>query len=371
MKTDRKRAATTHSKASKKGKSRTDVDTAEMSPPVALNNGSLKICHWSLANGSGMHAVAKTMADAERKLGLNSSLINIETDAIWEQALDADVHVSHTHIPVMYRGKAWMKQITKPFRMVGVFHGTPDHVFEGSVSAGENGAYAPSNSLMIMQHDLKRSHARVTFWERHKAIYDTMIAEGARKTDCIPLGVDREFWAAGESRGKYQGDPSVWSGENCHSIKWPLDLVFMWPWIAQEVDDAFLHLCYVPYDQHRYWFPLAHANGAYYRAHIGAWTYPHEELRRVFKSVDFVTSLVSKGDFNRLCLEAVASGAKVISYKGNPYSHYWIDEGDERNQARQMVDILRGDVEPRTDRLEVPTDTEMAEAMKDIYESIL
>lgn len=337
---------------------------------ASADHSGLKICHWSLANGSGMANVAQSMVDAERKLGLNSIFLNIETDAIWDQALDADVHVSHTHIPVIYRGKAFQKQVTKPFKVCGVFHGTPEHVFEGSVHAGERGAYAPSNSLMIMQHDLKRSHARVTFWPRHKAIYDTMMFEGT-KAYCVPLGVDRAFWGAGVSRGKYQGDPSVWTGENAHEIKWPLDLLTMWPWVSEAVDGAYLHACYVPFDQHRYWFPWVHANGAYYRAHIGPWTYPHEELRNIFRSVDFVTSLVRYGDFNRLSLEAGAAGAKVISYVGNPYADYWMHEGDTREQAKELIAILSGDVEPRKEKEEVPDVSVTGQAMKEIYESIL
>lgn len=336
---------------------------------MEANSTGLKVCHWSLANGSGMCNVALSMVEAEKALGLNSIFLNIETEANWDQALDADVHVSHTHIPDMYRGKAFQKQITKPFRMVAVFHGTPEHVFEGSVHAGERGAYAPSNSFMLMQHNLKRAHARVTLWERHQAIYETMVDQGTR-VHCVPLGLDKAFWAGGASKGKYQGDPSVWTGENAHEIKWPLDLMFMWPWVSKEVDGAILHACYVPFDQHRYWFPLIHSNGAHYRSHVGAWTYPHEELRNVFKSVNFVLNMVRYGDHNRIGMEAQAAGAKTISFAGNVYSDYWIREGDTREQAKELTAILKGDVEPRK-KTPVPDSSEMALAMNKIYGSIL
>lgn len=329
----------------------------------------MKVAHWTLCNGSGMNAVAQSMADAECKLGLDSIVLNIQTDEDWDRALDADVHVSHTHIPVMYRGKAWLKQVTKPFRMVGVFHGTPNHVYMGSVQAGEGGAYGHSNSLMIMMTDLKRSHARVTFWDRHAAIYQTMVQPNT-PIHVVPMGLDLDFWKDGESRGKYQGNPSVWYGENSHEIKWIFPLLVMWPWISDEVDDAVLHGCYIPFDQHRWAFPFATANGAYYRAHLGSWTYPHSELRRVLKSVDFVLGLVEKGDFNRLSLEANASGATTISYKGNPYSDYWVSEGDERETAQELIGILNGNVEPRK-KTPVPSLNEMGEAMVKVYESIL
>lgn len=330
----------------------------------------LKIAHFSLQNGSGMHAVAQTMVESEKALGLDSVLVNIELESEWEHVLDADIHVSHTHIPVIYKGKSYRKQVTKPFKMVAVFHGTPEHVFEGSVRAGENGAYAAPNCLMITQRDLRIADARVTFWDRHKAIYDTMVDKGT-KVHCVPLGVDTKWWSEGVSRGKYQGKPSLWAGENCHTIKWPFDLLTMWPWVAEEVDEAMLHCCYVPSDQHRYWFPWIHANGAYYRAHVGSWTYPHIELRNVFKSVDVFIGMVMKGDANRLSMEANAAGVPTISYVGNEYSDYWLTEGgDQRVQAKELVAILKGDVEKRK-KTPVPDSSEMAAGMIKIYHDVL
>lgn len=81
--------------------------------------------------------------------------------------------------------------------------------------------------------------------------------------------------------------------------------------------------------------------------------------------------LVRYGDHNRLSLEANASGCKTISYKGNVYSSYWIDEGDQREMAKRLIAILKGEVEPRPDKREVADISITAQAMKEIYESIL
>lgn len=326
----------------------------------------MKVVHWSLGNGSGMANVAASCAESERRLGLDASVARCDVeDGAWEAALDADVHVSHTHVPDRIR-----RRFTKPLKLVAVFHGTPEHVYAGAVEAGEHGRYAPSNALMLMQHDLQCAHARVTFWERHAAIYRTMVDWGTT-VHCVPMGVDRAFWAAGASRGKYAGTPSVWTGENQHAIKWVLDLALMWPWIAEAVEGVCLHACYNPFDQHRYLFPLVHRNQAYYTAHFGAWTYPHDELRNIWKSVDFFIGLVRYGDANRLCLEANAAGAPTISYRGNPYSSYWVPEGDQRETAKEVIRILRGEVEPRADRRPVPDMMETAAQFQAIYEGIL
>ena len=316
-------------------------------------------------NGSGMANVARSCVEGEKKLGIDSVLANTFDESLWGNTLDADVHVSHTHIPRLAKAR-----FTKKPKIVGVFHGTPEHVFQGSVEVAENGRYAPSNSFMIMQHDLQRSDARVTFWPRHQAIYQQMVDWGTT-VHCVPLGVERKFWEAGVSRGKYQGKPSVWTGENAHYIKWPLDLFLLWPWVAAELPEVQLHACYLPWDVHRFFFPLAYRTGAYYTAHIGPWTYPHEELRHIFKSIDFFIGLVRYGDFNRIALEANATkGPKTISYAGNPYSDFWLPEGDQRVVAKELLRILRGEVKPRA-KTEVPDLEETSRAMQAIYKSIL
>lgn len=64
------------------------------------------------------------------------------------------------------------------------------------------------------------------------------------------------------------------------------------------------------------------------------------------------------------------SRTRVISYRGNPYSDFWVDEGDQRTMAEQLTAILRKKVEPRK-KTSVPDVGEMAKAMKVVYESIL
>lgn len=325
----------------------------------------MRVAHWSLHNGSGMANVALSMVESEKRLGLDSFLVKCEAPETWDVALDADVHVSHTHFP-----KADIGWKCKPnHKVVWVGHGTPEHVFQGAVQAAEHGAYAPGNSFMLIQYWLQHADARVTFWPRHKAIYDTMVDKGT-VVDLVPLGVDTEFWAAGVSKGKYQGDPSVWTGENAHYIKWPLDLFLLWPWVIKEVPRVQLHACYLGSDVHKFFFPLIHRNGAYFKSHVGAWTYPHSELRNVFKSIDYFIGLVRYGDFNRICMEANAAGVHTISYPGNPYSAHWVSEGDQRETAKDLIAILKGDVEVRPDRLPPPDFMDSARAMNSIYERI-
>jgi hypothetical protein len=318
-----------------------------------------------MLNGSGMHRVGESISTAEKAMGLDSLLVDCtsESDA-WEAAEDADVHVVHTHYPDSFRGRE-----KKPRKLVWVAHGTPDHVFQSSVEAGLGAPYGHADPFMLMQYWLRNADARVTFWPRHQWIYQRLVDRGT-PIHCVPLGVDTAFWAAGVSRGKYSGTPSVFYAENQHYIKWSYDILIAWPEIAEQVKGAVLHNIYVPRDMHRWVFPLVNANGASYSSHISPSTYAHDELRNVFRSVDFQLGLVRYGDFNQLSLQANAAGTTTISYAGNPYADYWIREGDQRGIAKDLSAILSGEV-PKRVKTPVPDITETAQAMVAIYETLV
>lgn len=326
----------------------------------------MRIVHWVAFKGSGMYAVAASISEAERELELDSHLVDIQktTSEEMDQWVDADIHVAHTHFPDEVR-----RRVTRPLKLVFPAHGTPEHVFYSAVESAKTG-YGHGDGWMLYQYWLQNADGIVTFWPRHQAIMQTLVDKGT-KVHLAPLGVNRAFWEKGQSGGAWAGNPSVWTGENCHQIKWPLDLLLMWGWVYREVPGACLHVNYLPSDLHRWFFSLANRNGASYGAHISSFTFPHTELRNIFKSIDYFIGLVKYGDFNRLCLEAAASGGcKIISYVGNPYADYHVHEGDQRVTAQELIEILKGNVEPR-EKASVPDISETALAMQQIYEGIM
>jgi hypothetical protein len=189
------------------------------------------------------------------------------------------------------------------------------------------------------------------------------------KVEVIPLGIDKSFWKPETSRGKFLGNPSVLTAENCHQIKWPLDLFFLWPLVWDEFIEARIHAAYIPYDMHRYFFPLMNRNGCAYASYVTGGAISQSDLKNAMISTDYYCGLVRYGDFNRVSHEANACGAKTISYGGNPYSSFWIHEGDQREMAKEMIEILKGQVEPRQ-KTEVPSVDEQVNAMKGIYDSL-
>lgn len=331
----------------------------------------MKIVHFTAYNGSGMNQVAVSCVESERAAGLDSHLLNIHESSNWDIALDADVHVAHTHWPDFYNGKSFRRMLKKTPKIVTIFHGTPEFVIRDTMNLHRhNPKHGNGDGIMMMLHWLSVADARITFWPRHQAIYQTMVDRGTA-IDLLPLGVDREFWKSGSRSEYFPGNPSVWSGENPHFIKDPLDLALLWPWVYPQLDNASLHLCYLAENLHRHYSPILNRNQAAYGMHWSAFTFRHERLRNIFKSIDFFAGLVRYGDFNRLSLEAAASGVKTISYRGNPYADFWITEGDQRVMALELLTILRGDVEPRAEKSPVPDVAETASEMQRVYERVL
>lgn len=317
-----------------------------------------------------MNRVAESMVAAEKRLGIDSVLCNVFEETNWDHMLDCDVHVPHTWFPELYKGKSMRRQLTKPLKVVFVGHGTPEFIFESSVQEGKSHQHAVGDSIMLYMYWLQNADAIVTFWPRHKWIYDSMLDKG-RTTDLVPLGVDREFWAGGVCHAKFGGSPSLLTSENPHFIKSPFDLITAWPYVYRELDGASLHALYLVTDLHRMFAPWMNRNGAAYGMHWSPQVWNHIGLRDVLKSVDYYIGLVRYGDFNRMSLEANAAGTKSISYRGNPYSDFWLPEGDQRDMAHALTAILKGDVAPRADKQPVPDFLDTAKAMQAIYERLL
>jgi hypothetical protein len=325
----------------------------------------MKVAHWIRNLRSGMNTTGDGLCEAERKLGLDSNIVLVDVPETHERASAADVHVLHSHMTpeafyATQRGKG---------KLVYIPHGTPEHVFTESINDSRNG-YGHSDGWMLAQHWLRTSDAVVTFWPRHEAIWRSM-ADKNKKVYCLPMGIDLDRWQRVAIKQKWLGEPSLFSAENSYQIKWALDLLIMWPWIVADpkLHGAKLHCTYIPTDQHRWFFPLVNQNGASFSSYLSALSMSSDSLRQAFTATDYYIGLVRYGDFNNMSLQAAAIGTKVISYEGNPYSHYWVKEGDQRRIAEDLKAILKGEVEARTPN-PVISIMETASQIKEIYEQL-
>lgn len=324
----------------------------------------MKIVHWVIKNGSGMCNVALGMADAERALGLPSIALSCDDKTEIQAGKDADIHVVHTHLPDCVD--------TDKVKIVWVAHGTPEHCFETSLTRGVASKTPVPDSWMISMHMLKMADVTVTFWPRHHYIWSSL-ADRRSIVECIPMGIDTDTFQPppeGAITAALAGKPSVAMLENSHAIKWPLDFLLAWPEVSKRLPGAKFHIFNQPLDQVRWWNSLMTRNGSIYRSYVSNQQLPTRELLQVFHGVDFLLSPVRYGDFNRLSLEAAAAGCKVISFKGNPYSNYWLPEGDQREQAETIYQILAGNVAELVPEKKPASNMESAQHMKALYERI-
>lgn len=332
----------------------------------------MKVIHWVKPNTSGMHRVAASMARAELTLGVESRCMDPFDPAQtgWAETLDADVHVNHTHLPDQFQGKSFKRQCTKPHLVVFPVHGTPELVFEMSVREAETNGYNAGTGLAQHQRGMQEADAIMAFVPRHRDLYK-LATDKRTIVDLIPMGVDHEFWKNGVSFGHYAGRPAFFNCENAYAFKWAVDFLRVWPWVREELDDAVLHVSNIPVTLQRFVDVLIARTGAIYGTVAGSWSYDQNNLRNIFRQVDFYLSTVRYGDFNRLSMEAGAAGLPVISYPGNDYADYWMQEGDSRFAVRDLIAIGKGEVQPRADKKPVPTEAEMAHATINVYERLL
>ena len=320
----------------------------------------MKVAHWTFFNGSGLTNVATDMAEADTAMGLQAVLCDTNNHETWEAGMDANIHVVHAHLPDKL-------SFDKKTKIIIVEHGSPEHIFEQSLQQGVAPSYAAADSFSLACFFLKRANAVVTFWPRHAAIWETLTG---KPVYCIPMGVKLDFWQRQQGIAPLAGNPPLFTAENAHNCKWPLDLFLLWPHLIERFPDARLHAINIPTDQHRWWWPLAFLNGSRYTSYMTALRFDPLNLRNYLSAAPYYYSPVRYGDHNRICLEAAACGSKVVSFEGNEYAHYWVREGDQRRQLEDLTRILKGEVQER-EPLAVPDIKDTAAAMLQIYHKIL
>lgn len=333
----------------------------------------MKIRHWSLLNQSGMHHLALAVAEGERRLGHDALVLDAADPSLWRNPLHMDADVYAIHSRCALSDLAFIRDVMgREPRIVFYSHGIP----EDTIGLAMNDVLLVERPEVLdhwslTRYWLARADAFVVFNDRQRSLFQTMTSKG-RIVDCVPFGVDTTFWADGPKDAPHlRGTPAVWTSENQLRVKWALDLLLAWPFVAERIPEAHLHAHYIPFQIHRWFVDIANTNGAAYSATITPKYFPHDLLRHLWRGCDFMVATSAYGDPTCLSQQAEAAGLKVISHPGNPYASYWVPFGDQRIMADQMVGIFQGYLPPREDKTPVPTLEQMAHGTTAVYNRIL
>lgn len=328
----------------------------------------MKIRHWVVQDSSGMSHLALAVAEGERRLGHDVDLVDATSQSSCRDPrhVDADVHCVHSQCGLA--DLAYIRDLMgRAPRVVFYSHGIPEDTLTLSVNDVLLKERPGVEDIWgLTRYWLARADAFVVFNARQQALFQSM----GRVVDCVPFGVDTEFWADGPRQvPRLKGAPAVWTGENQSRTKWALDAILAWPFVVAQVPEAHLHAHYIPFELHRWFVDIANTNGASYSATITPKYWNHPSLRELWRGCDFLWATTRYGDPTCLSQQAEASGLKVISYAGNPYASYWVPEGDQRVLAEHVVAIVRGEVAPR-DKTPIPTLDAMARETVKVYERV-
>lgn len=316
----------------------------------------MKVTHWSLGNGSGLAQVAQDISMVENQLGIDSIVCTPQEK---EKGMDADIHVAHAHIPdeiAIKHSKPW----------IAFQHGAPEYVIE--MMDSEDGINQKGNSFASGWMMMQQADAVVSFWDRHIKMYERMTDKPIYK---INMGVPLGFWEKKITPLPQPGIPSFITCENSTRAKWILDLLLLFPWLLEDFPHACLNCFYVPMNQHKMFFPLLYANKALRGVYLTSHKLDKPMLLAALRGSQYYLNLCRYGDFNQMGLQAKAAGCKVISYKGNPYADYWLDEGDQRTMALQLLAIMKGWTQPRNNVLPVPDTRDMVDGLIRVYREVL
>ncbi len=305
-------------------------------------------------NGTGLNRAVEELVDAEKRIGLDSILLDPRVGLEIDAGEGVDVHVIHSNLPDGYHGHP---------RKVFFAHASPEHCVTYELRAA---ADMPFSATMYW---LRAAEVTVTQWPRHKRIWDLYLPAG-REVELVPAGIDTRVWNPEGPKIDLPGKPSFLYSESWFEIKRPTE--FMWAFCALARDKkgsaAKVHFLNVPEGQMPFWSTnLEHMNLRRWVVTFQGW---QQDMAPVYRGANVLIQPSLCGDFSRTCLEALACGMKVLARKGSDYATYTCD-WDWESVGAKLLQIVDGTAEVErtweTAQLDI---LPVAERMAEIYDRL-
>lgn len=280
----------------------------------------MRIVHFAQfgPRSCGLYETAKDLILAERKLGIDARLVDIDenensriglkdgeivTDNP-EIALDADVLIRHTAIHAKYQN------IGKPIIMC--LHGRPESSYRLS-SSGPNIIEAVANKA-----DDARYKAFVTFWPEYETAWRSIVGD---KLHVVNTPVDLEYYSGGENQN-FAGTHKILIADIWRDDVIPLDCIFgSVKYIEKYEPTAKIHLVGIPTSGKQYEAlkPILKGISKY----IGSASGQMKDIRDWYKSCDCLVTPHTIA--TRVIRESLAAELPVVAAPGCKYTEYKAD----------------------------------------------
>jgi glycosyltransferase involved in cell wall biosynthesis len=317
----------------------------------------LKIAHFvgHTPKRSGLYETTRELCLGEVRLGHKAALI----DTLWigtenkppttfqfdrgvdvaplEWAIDADVHVLHSQVPVQVKGKA---------PIVMVLHGLPEYVFYSQLFDHDKGD--GGHSTLINYGNDPHVTKFVTFWPRHVEYWKAIFGD-KKVTLCAPPVNLSEYSPEGN---KYTlMNPGKFNVGYCDTwrptvFKDPFQIIAGFRVFWRDNQDAKMQIFGIPSDglRQKEWGGVWDKHILAVKKHgdfFGELHQLHQNMSEVYRALDCV--ITTSTDATRIVRETLASGVPLIAPIGCEFTKYTC-QMDQPNEVALAISRVRADI---------------------------
>lgn len=315
----------------------------------------------------GLYETAKDLILAERRLGIDAHLVDVDdagqsrvgladgsiVTAHPDLALDADVLIRHSSIPSKYQNLG--------IPVVMCLHGRPESTYRISSSSQNNIIHAVANKAKD-----SRYKAFVTFWPQYVTAWRALVSD---KLCLVPAPVDLEYYAGGKDQ-KFEGSHKILIADIWRDDVIPLSSLFgAARYIEQYEPQARIHLVGLPHTGPRYEALKPILAGL--KDKIGSCCGQMQNIRDWYASCDVVVTPHSIA--TRIIRESLAAGLPVVAGAGCNHTIYKADPSDPDEVALAIHRALSDPAarqEARSTALDDFNSLSSAKAMAEICQAV-
>jgi hypothetical protein len=325
----------------------------------------MKVIHFcQLApNKSGMYESTKDQIKYERRLGLESDMVDpfvkenaSEVDGWlecvdWEKAKEAEVWVVHAGIPPPLQEYLAVSGNKEKHVVVTNMHGPVEGMLFKECSSNMFGLHEDRSFTQIHIGWIWEHDACVVI-NQHE--YDvSKLYDEHNHLHYIPNSLDLERIDPEATKWPYTNHPSVVVADCVRFEKNPAHMIWAMPRVVEKLPDARLSVLSLPFGEVEFWRNIFHRskNWTLIRHCIDNLHIKNGPLMPYMRGADIIFNCNFSGILSRVSMEAMAMGLPVVSTNGD-YTKYHAKIFDLQDIADNIVqcweDLQSSDLKQKT-----------------------